>query len=484
MTWHVVSASAEEIEASCARPSVLYACPGDDLHGELRLFARSVVTVHGGLHWLLSGEIPGESGPTTPLVFLDRGGLAIELRKELVLADGTRWACASARTFSPDERQAILDAITALDQEALLRKGGAPSFATVQALCRLLVADVTTRFVVSGNACFVAPTAALPLFTPALSHRERQPKRHVSGALPEGAAARARRIGGDGFIGFGSGPALALSPSELTSLDLSRPATAVDKFLRRSQQRGEGVIAYQRPASWEVYETATYWLALGYFDVSEVVDQLEEELDEAPSHEVLARAVAATSEILALDQATWPARTDCDRLFAALEQLRGDGMLVFEYAGFTTSDGAELVSGAMRDQQLASRPFCFFHQQCILGALDGKGLSLYFGEATHDADEVEMRPSEAVGHRVAAALAANDLQVEWDGTADTAILVRLVWQCRPRRHARSRPPQLPLATSRARSRRRRGFRDRRTRSSRRRLRPRAPRRPRARSRGR
>jgi hypothetical protein len=143
--------------------------------------------------------------------------------------------------------------------------------------------------------------------------------------------------------------------------------------------------------------------------------------------------------MLALEHGAWPSRTDCDRLFAALDQLRQDGALVFEYAGFTASHGSELVSAAMRKQPHASRPYCLYHQQCILHALDGQGLRLYFGEATHDADEVRLAPSQAVGQRVAAALTACDLRVEWDGTKNTAIVVRMVWQCRPRPKMRARP---------------------------------------------
>jgi len=58
------------------------------------------------------------------------------------------------------------------------------------------------------------------------------------------------------------------------------------------------------------------------------------------------------------------------------------------------------------------------------------------GDLPHDANEVAMRPSQAVGQRVAAAIAADDLQVEWDGTADSAILVRMVWAGRGELRAR------------------------------------------------
>lgn len=430
LQWHFVSASAREIEAVCAEPRALYSVGGDVVHSELRL-SGSVVAIYSGMHWLLSEELPGESGPITPLVFLERGGLELEFRTQLVFDDNTRLNIEAARYFQPHERQAILDAITALDQEALLRKGGAPMFAQVQALCGLLAADPSTRFVVAHNHCFAALTDALPVFAPALARRETQRGQHAAGALPAGFTANARAIGGDTFVGFGAGPALALTPAELGTL----AATTVDKFLSRAGARGDGIIAYQRVATWEPYGVAAFWLRLGYFDVDEIVEQLEEELEEELPREVIERVVAATAAILSLDRATWPEQTDCDRLFAALDQLRQEGFLVFEYAGFVTDQGIELVMQSAG----TSGPYCFFHQQGILHALDGEGLSLYYGEATRDGDEVSTRPSQAVGARLLGAIASSGLRAEWDGDEKSTITVRLMWRCRPRRNARALP---------------------------------------------
>ena len=437
--WHLVVASAQQIEAVCAEPRALYTLCADVVQRALHLSERSAVVLHGGLHWLLSEEIPGDAGPITPLVFLDRGGIDIELRMQLVFEDNTRSNIESARYFLPHARQAILDAITSLDQEALLRKGGAPSFAVVQALRLLLAADPSTWFVVSHNVCFVVPKDALPVFAPPLARREKQRDCHVAGALPTGVASNARAIGGDTFVGFGTGPALALSPDELASCDLTRATTAVGKFLSRAQSRGEGIIAYQRLASWESYGVASFWLRLGYFDADEVVEQLEEELEEELPHEVIERVVAATAAILTLDQAKWPDETDCDRLFAALDQLRQEGFLVFEYAGFVADQGIELACEAMEAAVASSLPYCFFHQQCILHALDGEVFSLYFGEATRDAAEVATRTSKAVGDRIAGAMTSKGLRVEWDGDEQSTIQIRLMWQCRPRRGARALP---------------------------------------------
>ena len=112
---------------------------------------------------------------------------------------------------------------------------------------------------------------------------------------------------------------------------------------------------------------------------------------------------------------------------------------MFEYAGFLPDQGIQLVCEAMPPAVVSSLPYCFFHQQCILHALDGEGFSLYFGEATRDADEVATRPSKAVGERIVAAIASSGLRAEWDGDEQSTIEIRLMWQCRPRRSARALP---------------------------------------------
>ena len=134
-----------------------------------------------------------------------------------------------------------------------------------------------------------------------------------------------------------------------------------------------------------------------------------------------------------------PNRPVRDRLFSALETLRREDFLVFEYAGFEVDQGIELVCEAMQAAAPGVRPFCYFHQQCILHALDGEPFRLYFGEATRDADDVTTRTSKVAGERIVRALAATGLSVIWNGDEQTAIEIGLIWQCRPRRVARASP---------------------------------------------
>jgi hypothetical protein len=440
---HVVVATNEEIEAIRALPSACYGplVAGAEAQREVRLAAGSTLVLQNvdAMHWLLSGELPGTEGPANPCAILQRGGETIEAEVRYVFEDGTRWACGSARCFSPEAQREALAAISNLDEAALRRKGGEVSVAQWRRLCELLgVEDPATRFVVASSVCMRLAVGDLPMFNPALPAREKRRGRHARGSLPDAIAARGVAIGGESFVGFGAGPARAFRSERLEELAGAALAPAVEKLRKAAKRDGKGLIAYERLANDSLYTLASYWLGLGYFDADEVRDQLGEETD--ATEEVIAMAVAATCAILELERSTWPAVTDCDRLFAALDRLRAEGFLVFEYAGFVVDQGYELVEQAMAGEAVeARRPFCFFHQQCILRARDGEGLDLYFGEAHCVAEGVDIDVSQDVGARVAGALAEQGLTVKWDGTAEDPMVVPMLWRCRPRRAARALP---------------------------------------------
>ena len=438
LEWHVISASAEEIDEVCAQPSAFYA-ESSGSRSELWLTAQTSVAVRDkhAMHWLLSDGLPGEEGPGGPLEFLAHGGTEVLLGGRAVFVDGQQWSVQAARWFTPEARADIQNALTGLDRESVARKGGAESVVAVQRLCELLKEDAATRFAVSANVCFLIPTQDLPIFSPPPAAREELGDRHGSGNVSASAILSGTPLGGSGFIGFGAGPALAIPVATMRSLDMTQSAPSFEECWRRALERGDGLIAYQRLADWTLYANAFFWLRLGYFETDEVIDQLTEEGDEEP--EVIRHVVSAASAILGLEQRTWPQRTDCDRLFTALEQLRSDGFLVFEYAGFLPEHGFELVEDAMQRAQVTSRSYVFFHQQGILNAIDGVGLDLYFGEAVNVEGLISSGPNNRVGERVAEALTTNGLVPEWIDNENARPMVRMVWQCRPRPLARALP---------------------------------------------
>jgi hypothetical protein len=438
---HVVVASDEEVHALHAHPHVFYLGIAENgQRREVALAPGSSVILRelDAMHWLVSGELPGETGPTHPLAFLRRGGVSIDVPTQYVLEDGRRWECNSARYFSPDECRESLVAVRSLDQDGLKRKGGELSLNEWQKICGLLGSeDQTTRFVVAGNVCMRLPVDNLPIFNPPLASREKERSQHAKGSLPAVMRSGGIALAGDDFLGFGAGPARAFLAGALAALDMTGASPAVEKCWRAARAQGKAMIVYSRLSKRELYDSALHWLRLGYFDAEEIVDQLGEEFDDPP--EALARAVTATNAILALDRSRWPAITDCDRLFAALDRLREEGFLVLEYAGFLVDHAYGLVEQSLKEGGVDVRSFCFFHQQCILRACEGGGLDVYFGEARRSGNGVEMNVSSAVGERIVKVMAEHGLAAEWDGRGETPIEIRMVWKCRPRRERRAQP---------------------------------------------
>lgn len=108
---------------------------------------------------------------------------------------------------------------------------------------------------------------------------------------------------------------------------------------------------------------------------------------------------------------------------APFEELRQDGFLVFEHAGFVYANTYDLIDAAMAVSGAEAVPFCSFHQQCIFFARDGAGLMLYFGSARRGAGGVDIELDADVGSRVATTLGKHGFAVTWDGGGKTPLRV-------------------------------------------------------------
>jgi len=133
-------------------------------------------------------------------------------------------------------------------------------------------------------------------------------------------------------------------------------------------------------------------------------------VDQGWLRDVIVAEVAAKREA----EQTWPPVTDCDRLDRAFQALQRQGIIALHRAGFTQSDGLEEVEDDYHDAGGEASDYaghCFSTEQDQQGALDGSGICIGVGHLSgDDAKGVE------VGHRLRAALEAEGLSVEWDGT--------------------------------------------------------------------
>ncbi|XVU29760.1 DUF6891 domain-containing protein [Actinoplanes sp. CA-054009] len=138
--------------------------------------------------------------------------------------------------------------------------------------------------------------------------------------------------------------------------------------------------------------------------------------------ELVPPAIAAHLE----EQAAWPDRTDSDRLTSAFRALDRARIVAREEFTCCRTCGVSEIGDEVADGETA-RGFVFYHDQDAERAAAGGSLWLAFGS-------FGTVPAEQVGAEVAAALRAEGLSVDWDGSAGQRLHVRLRWA--RRRHGR------------------------------------------------
>ncbi|MBL7262177.1 DUF6891 domain-containing protein [Paractinoplanes lichenicola] len=167
-------------------------------------------------------------------------------------------------------------------------------------------------------------------------------------------------------------------------------------------------------------------VARGRSTYAEIVDGTVEWLeDQASGAELRPLAEAITQDEFAAHlaaQASWPERTDSDRLTDAFRALDMAGITAREDFACCRNCGTTEI----RDEG-AGRGYVFYHEQDAQRAVNGGGVWLAYGHAGAE-------PTVELGEEIAAALRAEGLTVEWDGEAGQRILVPLQWA--RRRHGR------------------------------------------------
>lgn len=133
------------------------------------------------------------------------------------------------------------------------------------------------------------------------------------------------------------------------------------------------------------------------------------------------------------EQQRWPQTTDCDRLDAAFEALNAAEIAARHDWRCCQTCGHSAMGREhqrlSRERPGSMRGYAFYHNQDTDSAVEGGGLMLAYGAADERATSVE------VAKEIVAALERQGLSVEWNGSTDTRIFVRLTWQ------RRARPPR-------------------------------------------
>ncbi len=171
----------------------------------------------------------------------------------------------------------------------------------------------------------------------------------------------------------------------------------------------------------------------GYVSPEEIIDSAieivaEEQFDAKTLRPHAQRALAQEIAAYRQDERGWPEVTDYDRLDRTFVELERQGIVCRQNFSCCGNCGSAEIWDEMRDAKetgLSVRGYVFFHIQDTESAIEGGGLYLSYGAvAEGEASALE------VAREVADALTQAGLQVDWDGSWERRIGVRLDWQRR------------------------------------------------------
>jgi hypothetical protein len=175
---------------------------------------------------------------------------------------------------------------------------------------------------------------------------------------------------------------------------------------------------------------ARYLVRSGFWSRDAVIQEMQYTIESDGLEDTLSAEDIVDEEIklLADDQRSWDRKTDFDRLEAAYAALNDTGIIPrHNFTCCGTCGGAEIGYEIEDAQERGSevQGYVFYHQQDTESAIDGHGLYFNYGAAdpnSSDADHV------AIGQKLADALSAAGLKVDWNGQLNQRVGVSLDWK--------------------------------------------------------
>jgi hypothetical protein len=138
-------------------------------------------------------------------------------------------------------------------------------------------------------------------------------------------------------------------------------------------------------------------------------------------------------------QRQWPAVTDCDRLDRAFADLNRRGIVARQnFTCCNTCGHAEIGEEIEAERKSGTKVigYTFFHLQGTEGAVAHGDLYLAHGDLAGDE-----AAGVKIGRAIVESLERHGLAVEWNGSFDKAVRVKLTWQRRVSEQMAKRMPQ-------------------------------------------
>jgi hypothetical protein len=182
----------------------------------------------------------------------------------------------------------------------------------------------------------------------------------------------------------------------------------------------------------ELREQISGDVAAGFDDAERIVDRAvttyEGEADPSFLDEHARRILQEELAAHAVEQESWPAETDCDRLDAAFAALERAGIVARQHFTCCGTCGLAEIDREIEAAEAGggrTRGYTFYHWQDTEAAVNGHGICLYYGSC--DAGEAA---DLSIGREIEAELKRQGLAPKWNGSLDRRIEVPLDWKRR------------------------------------------------------
>lgn len=177
----------------------------------------------------------------------------------------------------------------------------------------------------------------------------------------------------------------------------------------------------------EVRELITREVNAGFASDEEIREQVLEMVseDEEPDDGLLDRIDELLEKAVvtrAGEQESWSGLTDCDRLDAAFAELESSGIVCRQNWTCCQTCGLAEIGGEMKR---TTRGYAFYHQQDTERVVEDGVLLLAYGACSDlKTEQVE------VANEIARTIRENGLEVDWDGSLEKRIVVKVDWKKR------------------------------------------------------
>jgi len=184
-----------------------------------------------------------------------------------------------------------------------------------------------------------------------------------------------------------------------------------------------------------IYESIFNQVRMGFISISEIKENIIEEIEDNGFEEEISKQWAVEhieQEVKKLweDSKTWKQPTDTQRLIEAFDELCEQNIIALHKAGFTTSEGeyeVVEVERSLRENQVISDGYCFYHEQDLARAITPENPSLYL--AYQKVDNSDEKVTLEVGKKVAKVLKDKGFEVDWNEDVGQKILIpNFSWQ--------------------------------------------------------